>query len=194
MKIKKIYKLDRAVSRTVDSRFATEGVHVDAAKRRVVVTDGRIMAVVPCELEPTPDGVDALQATDSATVSVEAFKAARKAAGRSAELRLGVDSGTSHIETPAGTQSYRHVAGDFPKYEHVLDGARKDSAGGLEVAVNAELLHRLADALGSSTGAVVLTLPKDPKRAILVRPFADGSPADTGADEPVGVIMPLNLK
>jgi DNA polymerase III sliding clamp (beta) subunit (PCNA family) len=183
MKIKKIYKLDRAVSRTDANRFATQFVHVDGNNARAVATDGRIMASVPCELSPVEDLVG-----ESALIPVDALKAARKAAGRGAdEVAMHYGEGKVRVDNGDTVEAFDQGRGEFPNYRNVLPNPEH----GIVVTLNAELLHRLADAIGSD-GAVTLTFQKDtdgkldPKRPIHVVPIsADG---DTGA---VGVIMPI---
>lgn len=186
MKLHKRYKLDRAASRSQDTHFATECIHVDAENARAVATDGRILASVPCDLSAAEDLVGG-----SATFPVDALKAARKVAGRAQEVEMSIDTGEVHVDTESGRQSFRQSDGEYPNYRSVLPSGE----GGYKVTLNAELLHKLADALGAFSGGVTLTFQKAPggsldaKRPIHVAPVYDSEGAP--AAPPVGVIMPI---
>lgn len=183
----KKFKLDRVAQKQGENnRFATHAVSIDCARNRAVVTDGRILAVVPCKVEADdPLAVDEL-------VSIEALKAARKAAGRSSELALDLDVQGAHVTDAktGSTQTFVKPNGEFPKYDLVLEGVE---TGSLSITLNAELLHKLADALGNKNVKLEFSKGKDtplcPKSPVRVTPIGYDT-SDAGI-KPVGVIMPL---
>ncbi len=192
MKIPKKYKLDQAVSRYEDARFATEHIHIDTDNKCAVATDGRILAVVPCEPSPTEEiiGVPAL-------VPVDAFKAARRAAGggqKNPDLVLMVDDRVT-VQDGAGKRTFDQGKGEFPNYKNVIPAA---GAGKIELVINANLLQKLANALGSS-GGVKLEIQHvvddkgvhkhiERNKGIRVTPITQGT---EGENDAYGVIMPI---
>jgi hypothetical protein len=171
MQFSKTAKLEAIVSADKD-RGAITHIYLDveqADNPRLIATDGHVMAIVPVQATVEEGGY----------VPVPALKAARKVKGKGDGI-LALN-GTASL--PTGESWPREDASlRYPAWRQVLPGADRD--GSIKISLNADLLHRLAGALGSE--AVVLELiPAEPLAPIRV----------TVADSPnVGVIMPIRVK
>jgi len=184
MQIHSRYKLDRAVARAEDPRSNTRGFLIDTEVGLAVVTDGRILATVPCEIE------DDDMPVGEVVIPAEALKAARKAKVRGAEeLGIEIGAGRVFVSDENGQQSFRALGGEYPNYKNVLP----EKGDGFSITLNADMLHRLADALGAEGSGVTLTFQKDKtgqldsRRPVHVTPLGDHGDA-----KPVGVIVPLS--
>lgn len=181
MKIKKSYKLEEACS-TDASRFAICEPWVEpngeSAKLvtgigpRAIATDGKILAVVPCELDSNDKG---------SRIAIKALRESRKAGGSKVEHAfIGLE--TSHSVAAGGAQYpvTQHIppsmAGIVPS-EHRAPAIAK-------IRLDASLLLRLAKALGSQHERVLLEISGE-QDVVVVRPMGKN------CDEAFGLIMPV---
>lgn len=163
------YKIELAVGD--DSRGPLAFVNYDAEKKRLIATNGHVLASVPC----TPDEGD-----HGVLLSVDSIKAARKANKSTPTLLC---NGVAKV--PNGPQ-FEHPDAwlKFPEWMRVLPTFDTLSRGTVTVAINPALLMTLAKALGAEKG-VVLTLNlanmDGPIRVV-------GSSA---SNDGLGVLMPM---
>jgi len=180
MKIKKSYKLEEACSTDANR----EGIcspwiesNGESAKLvigigpRVSATDGRILAVVPCELDSQDAGT---------RIAIKALKESRKVGGSKAEYAF------------IGLEASHSVASDGANYP-VTQYAPPSMAGivpemgrpdGVKIRLDASLLLRLAKALGSQNERVLLEISGE-SDVVIVRPMGEN------CDEAFGLIMPV---
>ena len=152
MKIDNMYKIEEAASEDT-RREAINSVHVAKVdgSAKAVATDGRIMALVPVELE---EG-------DSENVSVrpDAFTVARKEAkSRKNLLSLIKLNGSATVKLEDGERSFAYVGLQYPNFAQVLP---KPAEKTVQVALDIKLLTRLWKALGGEAGkeaGVILTV------------------------------------
>jgi DNA polymerase III sliding clamp (beta) subunit (PCNA family) len=175
MKTEKKYQLHK-ISKTVDrSRYGLCGIHYDG--KNAVATNGRSIAVVPCE----PEEGD----SDKVTVPTKFFA---KASAKDNEWRTIKLNGRAG----AGTMFSDYIDGNYPNYKQVMvDRSRYVEV----VTLDAELLMALALAIGSKNksgpASITLSVPK----------LTNGTPATDGlspvlvtsrnSPEAVGIIMPI---
>jgi hypothetical protein len=146
------------------ARFAPDAVAVYAAdgKAMIAATDGKMLAVVPT-VAPGASGRTVLP---TATV-----RAARPSARKRIPAVIDLDANS--------------IAESFPPIDGVM-APRMDHR--TAVHLNAAMLARLADALGSTDGVVTILIHPDSGQPIVVMPYAD-RPGETGA---VGLLMPCS--
>lgn len=162
-------KIEKAAA-AESSRYAINGVYLDAKHSALAATDGCILAVVPCELA---DG-DA-----AGIIPAEAFARARKIAGKRGTPALDCN-GTVRL---ADGTTFARPDQRFPDYRAVMTA----DATTFRVALDAAALLRLAQALGSEWVALEFTDSDRQGSAFRVRPIGDG--AVSGAQ---GVMMPIS--
>lgn len=166
MKSEKRYKLEGVVAKSSRYPGATH-VRLDVEGKRLLATNGHALAIVPCEPE---------EGDVSGAVTVEALKAARKAG--MVETRLACNGA---LEVPGGASFPRPSPEDaeFPKVDHVVHQGEPV----FRVAINAESLAKLAQALGAVDGYVRLEF------------FGSRVPfrVTTGKEGELGVIMPVTI-
>ena len=147
---------------------------------RLIATDGRMIASVPCELdenEHTPE---------SALIDVECLKQAEKAGrkdrnGRGSCVAL---NGSARAPHAPGAPEFAYLEGEFPKWRDVMP---KQSEKRIRIAFNAEYLYRLAQALGASDDVLELSIdPAHITGPILVR-ATNGTSAE-------GALMPVTVE
>lgn len=181
MKIKKSYKLEEACSTDANREGITSPwiePNGESAKLvtgigpRAIATDGRILAVVPCELE---------QADTGNRIAIKALKEARKVGGSKVEsawlqtteaasiTRDGAHYPVTQITPP-------NMAGIVPD-EHRAPAVVK-------IRLDASLLLRLAKALGSEQERVMLEISSE-NDVVIVRPCGENF------NEAFGLIMPV---
>ncbi len=142
MKFDKDCQIEKAASLDT-SRPGLENVYFDKDKCKLIATDGRRMAIIPCD----PENGDV-----SGLVSPAALKEYRKQSKKalvSLELNGTQKVGAYSLERPTQEQN-----GNFPNWEMVLPKASDKVT--FEIGLNAELLVELAKAIGSSDGVVKL--------------------------------------
>jgi len=155
MKIDNMYKIEEAASEDT-RREAINSVHVAKVdgSAKAVATDGRIMALVPVELE---EG-------DSENVSVrpDAFTVARKEAkSRKNLLSMIKLNGSATVKLEDGERSFAYVDVNYPNFHQVIPQPAEKT---VRVALDVKLLTRLWKALGgdaAKTAGVVLTVGLD---------------------------------
>lgn len=148
--------------------FAPDTVAVYAAdgEAMIAATDGKMLAVVPT-VAPGASGRTVLPA------------AVVKSARPSARKRIAAVIDLEANALPDAT---------FPSIHGVMALSMNHRRA---VHLNAELLARLADALGAVEGHVTLLIDHDSSRPIVVMPSKDGDPSHAGA---VGLLMPMTNK
>ena len=162
---------------TEESRYTTpiKAVKLDVAGKRLMATDGRILAIVPAEVsEQDHDGL----------IPVDALKEARKMDKASKGIteiavngKFTVNAGNRHAEFKLETGNFPNADAVIPKFD-----------GPPTITLDAELLLRLAKAIqtkGYSTNYAVALWVKDANSAILVKGEQDGA---------IGVLMPCRGK
>lgn len=162
-------------------RYSMHGVKVEADAThgaRAVATDGRSLAVVPCELE----------AGDNLTgqvVAREALTLARKVAGAKREASVIVAGETAS----AAGQTSPTLEGEFPRYSAVIPAPTASSHA--IVALNATYLRAVLDALnvaGAELQSVTICIEKEPGKyptpVVITSTHARGG---------LGVVMPITV-
>ena len=147
MKIDKKYKIESASSTDV-SRYILNSVRIektsvtpDGRQAKAIATDGKIMAIVPVQLE---DGDK-----EEAIVSPKAFATARKAGGKLVDARIELN-GSAKVTNGIEDQSFGYIEGNYPNWKHVLPGDYKKS---LKVSLDAKLLLNLWKAIGGEAAS-----------------------------------------
>jgi hypothetical protein len=171
MQFSKTAKLEAIVSADKYCGAITH-VYLDveqAENPRLIATDGHAMAVIPVQATVEEGGY----------IPVPALKAARKVKGKGD----GILTLNGAASLPTGESWPREDASlRYPAWRQVLPGADRD--GSVKICLNADLLHRLAEALGSD--AITLELiPAQPLAPIRVT---------VAGSQNVGVIMPIRVK
>lgn len=183
MKFNTSCKLDLAAA-SEPGRYAVHHVNLDVMRSTLTATDGRILAIVPCEPEEgDTDGLIPREAIRLARTGCKAAKAQVYA------------NGTVKAHSKAGIVEMPRPEGDFPRYRDVIPAPASDD---IRLGLDVELLWHLVQALGrnpergyqvelrinrgglSGDGAVTT--------AVLVRPIAY-----EGDVRPLGAIMPVSL-
>lgn len=181
MKIKKSYKLEEACSTDV-SRFAICSPWIEpngeSAKLvtgigpRAIATDGKILAVVPCELDSRDTGN---------RIAIKALKESRKAGGSKAKHAfVGLEK--EHSVATGGDQ-YPVTQYVPPNMAGIVPGEHRAPAIA-KIRLDASLLLRLAKALGSENERVLLEISGE-HDVIIVRPMGENH------NEAFGLIMPV---
>jgi len=172
-------KIELAAS-TEESRYTLKAVKLDVAGKRIMATDGHILAIVPCEVGDKDK--DALLSLDS----IKQIRAMQK---RAKSVPVEVTTNGKATAVGAGeTAEYELINGTFPNVDAVIPKGGKYE-GPCTVSLNAELLLRLAKALQPEVDKrnppVVQLWIKDGNSGVLVK--CDDNP------EAIGVIMPYRL-
>lgn len=143
----------------------------------MVATDGYIMAVVPVEATKEEQGF----------LTATALKAARKLARKSdtAELTCNGSFTLTDGSTLPRPTEHSEGKGPFIQYQNVLNSVvRPDRPSIVRIGLNAALLMRLAEALG--TEELVLDIETS-NTCVLVTPL-------NATDTRKGLIMPMKVK
>jgi len=143
MKIDKKYKIEAAASDDA-TRYILNSVRVERVDdgALAIATDGKIMAIVPVELEESDK--------HEAIIPPKAFAAARKACGKHRAEACMQLNGSAKVTSAEGEQSFGYIDGNYPNWKHVLPGDYKDS---LKVSLDAKLLLNLWKAIGGETSS-----------------------------------------
>lgn len=182
MKIKTDCRVEKAVSSDRD-RWALSQPWLDVSAKAMVATDGRILAVVPVEVEEGD-----LTGHVMKDVMVKARKSALKADRKAESMTLCVGD----YADPALVAGANLI---FPNYQNaipkgVASGKNKPN---IRVKLDGDLLGRLLAAIGSSKFILELTVEvkegevTDVQTPIVVRP----SNGDRGPKAPFGILMPM---
>lgn len=184
MKTQKACRIELAASQDkTRSAICEPFLDVTNAKGTLVATDGRMLAMLPVEIET---------ADDAGYVSAAVLKEARKQAARdgttyaelSASAKLPNGATMPRTETQAGEK--------YPNWRQVVPA--KHDAPVVEIALDAWRLWQLAQAMGTQCVRISV-LAAD--RPFLVYPVSGGKYSD--ADRPAnmdasGVLMPVILQ
>ena len=168
-------KIESAASQDPFSRYTLSAVQLDVEHKRLMATDGHILAIIPAEVEPEDH---------SGLISLETIKAIRGMEKRSkASCKVQTNGKVTahsisgeHLEQEYSTGRFPNVDMVVPKFD-----------GPPTVSIDVRLLMRLAEALkseaiGKNEPAFVSLWVKDANSPVLVKSTKD---ADS-----VGVIMP----
>jgi hypothetical protein len=180
MKIKKSYKLEEACSQDANRQNICEPwieCNGESAKLvtgigpRAIATDGKILAVVPVELQHEDTGN---------RIAIKALKESRKAGGSKAEHAFIALTETHSIAT--GGAQYPITLVNPPRMAGIVpEMGRPD---GVKIRLDVSLLLRLAKALGSQNDRVLLEISGE-SDVVIVRPMGEN------CDEAFGLIMPV---
>lgn len=144
-------KIELCTAGKKDPRSYLHHVHLDAEGRRLLATDGHIAVVLPVQ----PDATDT-----SGPITLDCIKDARKQ-----DYRMALNDAVVTL-----TNGAIHARPDAPltvKIDTVIP-----AADGETIALDAELLYRLAQALvGKEQSHVRLYIPADSFSAIRVEPI-----------------------
>jgi hypothetical protein len=181
MKIKKSYKLEQACS----TDTAREGICepwietngesatlVTGIGPRAIATDGRILAVVPVELQHEDKGE---------RIAIKALKESRKAGGPKTEHAFVQLEKSYSIATGGAHYPVTQVAP--PHMVNIVPGENRAPVIA-KIRLDASLLLRLARALGANHDRVLLEI-SDEKDVVIVRPMGEN------CDEAFGLLMPV---
>lgn len=149
------------------NRYILNAVKYDVEGKRIIATDGYIVAVVPVEVE---DG------DVSCLIPVNAVTAMRKA-----KLPKVTLNGHVRIDSTDGSQEFTFVTGQYPNVDAAMPSG-EDYAGEPTITLDAEQLLRLAKAIRSGDSAAVSLWIKDASSVVLVRGGKES--------EAFGAIMP----
>ena len=192
MKFNKVFHIEKAAS-TDENRYVLNGVYLDKEEKKLIATDGRRLAMVPCE----PDAED-----ESQIIPSSALQAHRRSRGKKDKVLELTCNGSIRYETKEGKAEADKVEGNFPAYKQVLP---KWDEGVLshEFSFNPKFLYELAQALGSPEGVTlkiaiayyderatdVNQLPRD--HAIEVTPTPLDSEDKAATKGAKGLLMPV---
>ena len=167
MRFDKDFQPELCISKDT-TRYDLTFVNLNGAKKRLEATDGHMACCIPCALE---DG----DAPGSTLLTPDMLKAARQV-GKNLRIEAVTAVVAEKTVTLPGGQSFpvgRDV--QFPDLEMVTPKFKAGDEGTVTIAFNAELLYRLAKAIGVKKGdGVVLTFEiKNNGGPILVKPYKD---------------------
>lgn len=168
-----------------NTRYATTGVKIDAERKSLIATDGRILLELP---------VADISGETTAVVPCETFKALRK--GPAGYRKLHCDGTHALVNGNGFEKRFAVLEGSFPKSVVLLDAAPDADSADVILGINAVLLATLAAGMGVE--AVVLRIrTTDPGSREYVKTVVSVVPLDRD-DAPVpnahGLIMPIDVK
>lgn len=178
MKLEKTVKIEGAASQD-ETRFALNAPYLDITEGHgtLVATDGRMLARMPVELE---DGDTA------GYVPVAALAAARKVAKKGEQLAVRLN-GQAIVSSAGQEATFARNAAEaqFPNWRQVIP---KDEPKA-RIALNPELLLRLAKAIGSEERIVLEIMGET--SPIRIRALSLSGVGAAGDRAPLGVLMPI---
>lgn len=181
MRIDKRYKLAGVAAKEA-TRYAVTGIWLTAHNNGwACATDGRMAALVPAEVSD--------QESD-AIIPAEAIAKARTVGKASQPAELHVD-GHVEVETKKGPIRWEKVEGKFPALGQVCVAEHE---GEVSLALNAELLARLAAGLGSARVRLRFQPAKPGSfgKAIIVEPLEpSGAGSGLQVGQAFGLLMPV---
>lgn len=170
MRFSKHYQVYKAAASTAKaSKYAIAAVYLDTKAKRLVATDGRMLASVP--VIPEKDDTTGL-------IACETVKAACQGAVNG-EAALSRTDQRTVVKTAWGILHATPPDGIFPPYGEYVS-QRSDIK--VSVTLDVNLLKRLSVALGSNVVTLCIGAPNSPIRVIPLD-YADA----------VGAIMPASL-
>lgn len=154
-------------------RYTLKAVKFDVEGKRIMATQGHILAIVPCE--PSKDD-------HSALIPLDAVKNIRAMQKRAKSVPVEVHTNSKITAQGPGEQAeFEAMNGQFPNVDMVVP---KDDAATLTIGINAELLYQLARAITPKGESLIVKLQiKDAQSSVKVTSTLKGA---------VGVIMPCH--
>lgn len=174
-------KIEAAVS-PEQSRYTINAVKLDVANKKLVATDGHILAAVPVEVDAEDH---------SALIGIDAIKSIRDIAKRDKVVPAVNVNGKIEVVGLGTRAEHATVEGSFPDYERVIPHIE----GKPTISFDVNLLVRLVDALRSEPGKKngckrVSLWIQDESHAIVVKAMRP-SDSSTHYEESVGVMLPV---
>lgn len=177
--IPKECKIEGVVARE-NTRYAITGVKLDAERKRLLATDGRMLVELP---------IPAMKDETTAILPCETFKACRKG-GKDVTCRIHCDGEQVTVSGRSDEKKLPvETKGKFPDVDEVLKDAF-DGKHTVRLCLNVAYLKKVADALGSDIVELYIKVKPGTKivtKPIGVRPRGEEPPAPDAR----GVIMPL---
>lgn len=145
------------------NRYALTAVKLDVENKRMIASDGYILAIVPTDVDAQDH---------SGLLSVDSIKRIRAMQKREKSIPVNIAVNGKAVATGKGeTSEYELVTGQFPNVDILIPKGEKYE-GAPTICFNVDLLMRLAKALGadeSYQGSVVKLWIKDGSSPILVK-------------------------
>ena len=190
MKIQKRMKIELAASKD-SKRYVLNEPYLDmedrlTGKGTLVATDGQICAIVPVELDENDS---------EGYVSADVLKANRKQGFDSNSVTV---NGKAQFEN--GDTMSRHgkiavgEAYKYPNWRAIVPNFENSKT--VSVALDAKLLNRLADAIGTEGVVLTFAVENDGQvfDAIEVKPTSTGKVKVSTEHDAKGIIMPIRIK
>lgn len=172
-------KIESAVS-TDESRYAWNAVKLDLGAKKLIATDGHILAAVPVQVE-------AGELANSVLIGTDAIKSIRAIAKRTKyDPDLSFPEGKVVIQNHTERAEHAQVEGDFPQWEKVVP----EVTGPPTISFDVNLLVRLADAIRSNQS----NRPGTKHVSLWIRSTSDPIVVKSTAaedSEAIGVLMPV---
>jgi DNA polymerase III sliding clamp (beta) subunit (PCNA family) len=168
-------KIELAADST-PSRYTLNAIKLDVQGKRLMGTNGHILAIVPCEV--TADDHSVLMSLES----VKQIRAMQKRA-KSIPVEIRTNSKV-HVSGPGESAEFEVTTGQFPNVDMSIPKGEAYE-GAATITLNVDLLMRLAKAIGSENhqGQHIVSLYiKDQQSSVLVKTSQDA--------DAIGVIMP----
>lgn len=181
--VPKACRIDGVVA-AENTRYAINGVRLDAERKSLMATDGRVAVELP---------IADMNGETTASLPREAFKALRK--GRQNSPRTLSCDGKHAVITGNGCEERFPVDTElsFPDVPSVLDSAVQNNDY-VVLGINAAYLADLAAAMGVDHVIVRVPMPDPGKKcvhkALYVSPLPESAPIANAR----GVIMPVNVR
>lgn len=156
---------------TDNSRYTLQAVKLDVPNRRIMATDGHILAIVPCEVAEDDHSV---------LISTESMKNMRAIQKRAKHVPVNIrTNGKVTVTAPSENAEYEVTTGTFPNVDMVV----REFTGAATITLNVDLLMRLAKAMVPKGNNLIVSLyVKDAQSSVMVK--AGNAP------DAVGVTMP----
>lgn len=164
-------EIEQAAS-TEKSRYTLSAVKLDVTNKRMMATDGHILAIVPVEVSETDH--DGLLTIDSIKQARKMHKSAKNISEMAVNGKFIVKAGSQQAEFELETGQFPNADAVIPKF-----------AGPATITLDVEKLMRLAKAIKEKNygGERIVSLwIKDANSGILVKGSDDG--------DALGVLMP----
>lgn len=153
------------------SRYTINSVQFDAQKKRMIATDGHILASVPVETETNDH---------TCLIPLAAIAKIRKMGSKIMAANVECNGKITARDLDSSAV-FEYGEGPFPNWEAVVPAEAPAT-----ICINFQLLNRLAQALGANPDRPTITLHvKDASSA--VRVTCEANP------DAIGVIMPCRL-
>lgn len=191
MKIDRKYQPELAVSAD-PTRPNLANLHLDVETKRLVATNGHVLAVVPVtELDSAPGPV----AKDTTGyVAPAVLKQARKVTPKAFDVAV-VSAARDHVFVDGSTMPRTDASGaKFPPWQQVVPSYKRGDAGTITIGISAKYLLDMAKAIGADAKknyqvAVTIALPAKGAKEVLA-PYVVTVSNDA---EAFAVIMPCRL-